>query len=168
MKPDRYTWPAVILHWLMAGLILWLFWLGWTMTDLPKGVERTAAYGLHKSFGLLVLLLAGLRLGYRFWQGAPAPLGSGWQQRLAGAVHRLLYAFMLLAPLAGYLTSSFTPYAVKFFGIELPRTGWPDEGLNALFKQAHLLFLCLGGGLIALHLAGAVRHALQAGKETVQ
>ena len=65
MSPVRYTLPAMALHWAQAILVIWLLWLGWTMVDLPKGAERSAAYSLHKSLGLLVLVLTVLRLGWR-------------------------------------------------------------------------------------------------------
>lgn len=156
-----YTLPAMALHWAMAIIILWLLWLGWTMTDLPKGAGRSAAYSLHKSLGLLTFLLLFLRLAWRWRHPPPAPLSHGWEDRLARLVHLLLYVFMMLAPLAGYLASSFTPYAIKLFGIEIPKAGWPDESLNAIFKQIHQCVVWGGGGLVALHLAGALKHAFK-------
>lgn len=157
----RYTLPAIALHWAQAGVVLYLLWLGWTMVDLPKGAERSAAYGLHKSLGLLALGLLALRLAWRAGHRPPPSLQQGGEKRLATAVHHLLYAFLLLAPLAGYLASAFGPYPVKFFGVELPRIGGPDPELNALCKQAHLIFVWSGAGLVALHVAGALRHALR-------
>ncbi|MFN4342985.1 MAG: cytochrome b [Azonexus sp.] len=161
MSPSRYTLPAILLHWAQAVIVLWLFWLGWTMVDLPKGAERSAAYGLHKSLGLLMLLAAVVRLAWRAGHPPPAPLAGGWQARLATAVHHLLYVFLIMAPLAGYFASSFTPYPLKFFGVELPRLGWPDEGLNGVFKRLHGAFVWGGAGLIALHVAGALKHVVQ-------
>ncbi|HEX6734483.1 MAG TPA: cytochrome b [Azonexus sp.] len=160
MNGARYTLPAIALHWAQAILIVWLLWLGWTMTDLPKGAERSAAYGLHKSLGLLALLLIVLRLGWRRRHPAPPSPASGWEARLATATHHALYAFLLLAPLTGYLASSFTQFPIKFFGIVVPSAGWPDETLNGVFKLLHQVFVWGGGGLIVLHLAGAVKHAL--------
>ena len=72
MNNERYRLPAMLLHWVQAGLILWLLWLGWTMVDLPKGAERSAAYNLHKSLGLLALLLVVIRLAWRRRHPAPA------------------------------------------------------------------------------------------------
>ena len=37
MNIQRYTLPAIALHWAQAVIVLWLLWLGWTMNDLPKG-----------------------------------------------------------------------------------------------------------------------------------
>jgi len=161
MNTVRYTRPAMLLHWLMAVFIGWLFWLGWTMTELPKGAERSAAYGLHKSLGLLVLALVVVRLVWRHRHQPPAAAGHGWQERLAGAVHAGLYLFMLLAPLAGYLASAFTPYATRFFGLELPRLGAADAGLNAAFKQVHVVVVWGGAALLVLHLGGALLHVVR-------
>lgn len=160
MSQQRYGLPAILLHWAQAILILWLLWLGWTMTDLPKGAERSAAYGLHKSLGLLALLLIVVRLAWRS-RTAPPPLqAEGWDGRLAHLTHRALYLLLVLAPLAGYLASSFTPYALKFFGIEIAKAGWPDESLNGVFKLLHQAFVWGIGGLVVLHVAGALKHAL--------
>ncbi len=161
MSQARYTLPAIILHWIQAVIVLWLLWLGWTMIDLPKGAERSAAYGLHKSLGLLMLLVIIIRLIWRQRQAPPPMLTSGWEAKLAHGVHLALYGFLILAPVAGYLASSFTPYAVKFFGVEIPKAGWPDESLNAWFKQCHQWVVWGGGGLIFLHVAGALKHLVK-------
>lgn len=161
MSVQRYSYPAIVLHWVQAAIILWLLWLGWTMVDLPKGAERTAAYGLHKSIGLVALLLVVIRLGWRHRSPAPALLGEGWEVSVARLTHRLLYVFLLCAPLSAYLASSFSAYPLKFFGIEIVKAGWPDEGINAVFKLAHQVFVWGGAGLVALHIAGAIKHAIK-------
>jgi len=159
MNVQRYTPPAMLLHWVQAVVVLWLLWLGWHMVDLPKGAERSAAYSLHKSLGLLALMLVLVRLAWRRKHPAPRQMTRGWEARLATATHHALYTLLFLAPVAGYLASSFTPYAIKFFGVELPKAGWPDESLNSVFKLAHEAFVWGTGGLIALHIAGAAKHA---------
>lgn len=158
---ERYAPPAVLLHWLQAALVLWLLWLGWNMVELPKGAERSAAYGLHKSLGLVALGLVLLRLVVRRLSPPPAPLAGGREATLAVAAHRLLYLLLLALPVTGYLASAFTPYAMKFFGVELPRIVAPDEAMNAFFKRAHLVTGWALAALVALHVAAAVRHALR-------
>lgn len=161
MSSQRYTPVAIVLHWLMAALVIYMLWLGWVMVDLPKGAERTAAYGLHKSIGLLLLALIVVRIGWRLRHAPPPLLGTGWERRVAHGTHHALYAFLLLAPLAGYLASCFSPYPLKFFGIEVFKAGWPDEGINGVFKQAHVAAGWLGMVLVALHVAGAVKNLLR-------
>jgi cytochrome b561 len=161
MTGPRYTLPAIALHWAQAIIVIWLLWLGWTMVDLPKGAERSATYGLHKSLGLLTLLLVIVRLSWRSGNPAPALTATGWEGKLARHTHHALYAFLLLAPLAGYLASSFTPYALKFFGIEIAKVGWPDESINGFFKLLHETTVWGGAALISLHVAGAVKHIIK-------
>jgi cytochrome b561 len=161
MSAQRYTLPAIVIHWAQAVVVVWLLWLGWTMVDLPKGAERSAAYGLHKSLGLLAMGLVVVRLLWRLRHPAPPSLSVGNEARLVTAVHHLLYLFLVCAPIAGYLASSFTQYPLKFFGLAVPKLGWPDEGLNATFKLLHVVFVWGGAALIALHVAGAIKHVLQ-------
>lgn len=158
---QRYSLPAIVLHWLQAAIVVWLLWLGWTMVDLPKGPVRNATYELHKSLGLLTFLILIVRLLWRSGHPAPALNIEGWEARMAKFTHHALYAFLLLAPLAGYLTSSFTPYAVKFFGVAIPSMGWPDKTLNGIFKEVHELVAWAGAGLIILHVLGTVKHGLK-------
>jgi len=161
MNGQRYTLPAILMHWVQALIVIWLFWLGWSMTELPKGAERSAAYGLHKSLGLLALLLVLARLVWRHRHPAPPAMPCGWEARLATATHHALYALLLLAPLAGYLASALTPYTVKFFSIELPRIVEADAALNGLSKEIHVIFVWSMASLIALHIAGGLKHALK-------
>lgn len=158
MNGERHNLPAILLHWLQAGLILWLLWLGWTMVDLPKGNLRSGAYALHKSLGLLSLGVVLLRLFWRRHRPPPPPLQAGRRFDLARAVHRTLYGFLLLAPVAGYLATSFTPYPLRFFGLDLPKLGWPDETLNGVFKSFHWALVWGGAGLVGLHVLGALAH----------
>ncbi len=163
MSGDRYSKPAIALHWLHACLVIALLVIGTMMVDLPKGPERTAPFALHKSLGLCALALIFIRLAWRRYQPPPALSGQlkPWERWLSVAVHHALYLLLLVAPLAGYLSASFTKYPMKFFGFVLPSLGWPDETLNAVFNTLHkgavwgLMFL------IVLHVAGALKHALR-------
>lgn len=155
----RYTGFSITMHWLHAMLVVSLLALGWSMVDLPKGPERSWAIGLHKSLGLSALLLVALRLAWRVRHAPPpSPLPDG-ERRLSQAAHRMLYALLLLAPLAGYLSTSFTAYPMKFFGLALPKAGWPDAALNGLFNGLHKASVWALALLVALHVAAALRHA---------
>ena len=161
MKPRRYTAPAMLIHWAQAAVVLWLLWRGWSMIELPKGAERTAAYGLHKSWGLVALGLIMLRVLWRRGHPPPPALGGGFEAAVARAVHHALYGLMLITPLAGVIASQFPPYALKVFGLELPKLGGPDEALNGIFKAVHVYSAWAIAGLVGLHVAGALKHAIQ-------
>ena len=165
--PARHSLPTILIHWIQAGLVLGLLGLGWYLSDLPKGPDRSAAITVHKSLGLCAFALIFVRLGW-YWLGPrlgrlhPAPLdGRPAEQALARWAHRLLYVFLLVAPLTGFLSASFTHYTMKFFGLELPRLFAPDDDLNLLFNTFHHLSTKTLAVLIGLHLAGALVHLLR-------
>lgn len=61
----RYGVIAQGFHWAMAVLVFAQFGLGWYMQGLPIGPEAFALYNLHKSLGLLALLLLAGRFSWR-------------------------------------------------------------------------------------------------------
>ncbi len=126
----------------------------------PPGL-RADAFNLHKSVGLTILALMMVRLLWR-WRHPPPPLPAMplWQARLAHVVHALLYAVLFLHPLAGYLGSVFSGYPVKLFGMTLPAWGYSDPALKNFFSASHLVTSWVLAGAVALHVAGALKHAL--------
>ena len=159
----RYTAVAVSLHWLVAVLVLLQVTWGWSMQQIPKSPAglRADAFNVHKSIGLVLLALMLLRLGWRLLH--PPPPLSGlppWQRRLAHATHGVLYAALIVMPLAGYLGSVFSGYPVRWFGVTLPAWGWRDEPIKDLMSTVHLATSWVLVSAIALHLAGSLKHAL--------
>ncbi|MGH8583866.1 MAG: cytochrome b [Gammaproteobacteria bacterium] len=163
---ERYTLPAVILHWLLAVLIPAMAGLGWFMGDLPKDYpQRSEIFALHKSFGILIFVLLAVRLAWRLTHRPPAlpEAVQGWQRMLAKLMHGVLYVFLLLQPLSGYLSSSFTKYDTAFFGLPLPKWGWRDRDLHEFFEEVHAVNVIVLAVLIGLHVCGALYHALKPG-----
>jgi cytochrome b561 len=159
----RYNWQAIALHWLLAVLIIGMLILGYSLEDIPRNTPARGFYvNLHKSFGVLALLLVLVRLGWRFTH-RPPPLEASmprWQAVAAAWSHRLLYLCILLQPLSGYLGSSFGKYGVKFFGIELPNWGWEDKALRGFFGEVHEAVGFALVVLIAIHVLAALKHLL--------
>lgn len=160
---NRYSVPAITFHWIIAALIVFLFGLGWYMTDLPKGPVRTPYFSLHKSIGLTVAGLALLRLLWRLTHRPPVLPAAipDWQRRASGFVHTMLYVFMFLQPISGYVSSSFSGYSTKYFGVPLPNWGWKDHALNQLFTDVHVVSSFILLGLIIIHVSGALLHAVK-------
>ena len=82
MNPNeqRCTAVAIVLHWAIAAAILSNLIVGWWMKDAidqaATQARAIAAFQLHKSIGLTVLLLTVLRLLWRFTH-KPPPLPEG-------------------------------------------------------------------------------------------
>ncbi len=160
--PDRYNPGSIALHWLHALIVLGLIGWGIWMADLPKGPERGWAFGIHKSFGLVAIVLIACRIGWRIGHPPPPnPASQGIDRLLAKAGHTTLYILLVLVPTAGFTSVSFTKYPLKFFGITLPKPGYPDETLNHLFSTTHQWLAWTLATVIVLHIAAAIRHALK-------
>ncbi len=162
MRSPRYSLGSIALHWLHAVLIVTLIYLGLSIDSLPNGPERSSTIALHKSFGVLAFLLVIVRLLWRHSNPGPQDARfSALQQRLAHAGHHTLYLLLVLTPLAGYLSSSFTKYPMRVFGYAIPKLGWEDDRINAFFNAAHSLCAWLLIALICGHIAVVVLHHLQ-------
>ena len=162
MPGERYTGPAIALHWIVALLVLTQFALGWWMIEIPKTPPGLRAdwFNLHKSIGLSIALLVLARLVWRIQHPAP-PLPASlprWQVLAAKASHWLLYACMFIMPVSGYLGSSFTNYPIRYFGMTLPHWGRDAPALKELCSQVHYTTVCVFMGLVALHVAAALKH----------
>ena len=172
--PERYTRVAVLLHWAMALLVLFLLGLGWYMAGLPKGPDRSSLYALHKSLGILAFALAFLRIGWRRAHPAPAlpPGAPSWQAGIAQATHVGIYLLLFVQPLLGYLSASLTGRAQAFFGLPLPQWWWPDKAevffglplpLHDILSDAHGVTAAILAALISLHLLGTLLHVRKLG-----
>jgi cytochrome b561 len=163
MSPERYTRTAIVLHWLIALAVVAQFAWGWAMQTIPKEPPgmRADAFNVHKSIGLTILALMLLRMGWRWRHPAPVlPPMPAWQATLARTTHVALYVALLIMPIAGYLGSVFSGYPVKFFGVVLPDWGWKDPELKGVMSAIHLATSWVLVSLVALHVAGALKHWL--------
>jgi cytochrome b561 len=167
----RYSVGAIILHWIIALMILGNIALAWWFNTL-HGSAKIEPVQLHKSIGITVLVLTVLRLGWRV--AVPAPklpdYVTGWEMWLAKTVHVLFYLVMLGLPLTGWAFSSASPL-IKVFPIVLfhvvpwptlaSLANLPHEQMKAahdVLLAGHRLLAKLAYGLIALHVAGALKH----------
>lgn len=157
-------WGAVsqCFHWLIVLLILAIAAIGLVMDDLPKTPKYFWVFTLHKSLGITVLGLAVLRLGWRLYAGAPAPVAGTprWQERIASLTHWALYALIFAMPLSGWLydsSSGLRPF--RWFGLaQVPKLSPPNESLSHWSHDAHeTLFLVLAG-LVTVHALAALYH----------
>lgn len=159
----RYPRTAVLLHWTVALLILVLLATGWYMVDTPRNTpERAFWFNLHKSLGIVTAMGIVALIVWRVRHAAPALPATmpRWERVAAALNHYLFYAFMVAVTAAGYLTSSFSKYGPKLFGLPLPQWGWEDVALRESFADLHRVAAWVFAALIALHIAAALKHLL--------
>ncbi|MDQ6620597.1 MAG: cytochrome b [Pseudomonadota bacterium] len=161
-----YTRTAVVLHWLIAGMVLLQGTWGWWMQTIPKLPvgPRVDAYNLHKSIGLTILALVLVRLMWRLLHTPPPlPAMPTWQRRAARVNHVVLYLAIVAMPIVGYLGSAFSGYPVKYFGMTLPSWSAKHESLKELMSQVHLALSVLLTASVLLHIAAVVKHSVEGG-----
>jgi cytochrome b561 len=135
----------VALHWIVVVLVAFQFlahdaieasWRAWIRDDASPADATVLTY-MHIGTGLLVLVLALVRIWLRITRGAPPPPADEPRilQWSGEAVHGLIYLLLIVLPVSGGVA--------WFFGLE--RVGDAHE-----FLQKVLL------GAIALHIAGAL------------
>ena len=159
----RYTRTAIALHWLIAALVILQFAWGWWMQEIPKQPvgPRVDAFNLHKSVGLVILALMAIRILWRIGhRPPPLPAMPAWQAWTARTTHVALYVLLVLQPLSGYLGSEFSGYPVRFFGLTLPGWAGKNIALKELLSVVHLAASWSIAAAVALHVAGALKHAL--------
>jgi len=161
---DRYTKVAIALHWILALGILLQIGLGLFLNDVPRGSpERSAWVNFHKSIGITLAALIVVRLAWRITHRPPPLPGTmrSWERIAARANHALLYVCMLGMPLTGYIASNFSKFGIKYFGlVMLPPWGFDDKQVYAAFNTMHKVLALVFVGLIVLHVAAALKHAL--------
>ncbi|GAC1305508.1 MAG: cytochrome b [Steroidobacteraceae bacterium] len=149
------------LHWLMAICILAMLFVGVGMVSTIKP-EYLTLVSIHKPLGIVILMLAVLRLIVRWQCGAP-PLPSDMPEpmKLAARLsHVLFYLLMIGMPLIGWAMLSAADYPVVVAGIHLPAILPPNPKWHSMLWNAHRLLAFCFFALILLHLAAALFHAL--------
>jgi cytochrome b561 len=163
MRDDRngYSTAAKTLHWLVAGLVVALIPIGMTMADLNPGPLQDRLFVLHESLGVSLLALMIFRGANRL-RGAPPPFPelSPGERMLSKGVHNALYALLLATPIVGWLALSAYGLGPAFFGLgHLPALLAKDEPLSKILFGVHEAGGLAIGGLVLLHVGGALRHA---------
>ena len=158
----RFTVLQRSLHWLMAICILAMLFVGVGMvsTVMPKYVPLVET---HKTLGIAILVLALIRLVVRIRYGAPSlPADLPEPMKLAAVLsHYALYALMIGMPLIGWAMLSAAAYPVVVFGgVYLPAILPQSDFLHTWLWDAHFYLAFAFFGLVLMHVAAALFHAL--------
>jgi cytochrome b561 len=173
LKNTAERWGAVsqLFHWIIVALILLIAYLGLTMTGMPNGPRKINIYALHKSIGLTILALVTLRLLWRLYAGAPAPvMGTpAWQHRIASITHFGLYVLLFAMPLSGWLFNSAAGYPLQWFKLfNLPAIAGRNEDLKAFAEAAHTTMFWILVALVLAHAGAAFYHHLFQSDDTLK
>lgn len=158
---EKYPLEIRVLHWLMAIAIVGMLIAGFIVSGIPKhDPTRHLVLGLHKSFGITLFALAGLRLVLRLFAVAPfLPHAIPSMQRaIAQAAHFAFYALMLLMPMSGYVMSVSMDQPVRWFGIAVPRLLAEDRARGLVAGNIHAVAAYALVALLVLHVGAVAWH----------
>ena len=157
---------TIRLHWLIAIAVVCLFAAGKIMSVN----EIWFMYPIHKSLGVLVLLLVVPRLVVRLKEGWPKPVAPApkAQEIVANLVHWALILATIALPVSGMLMSIGGGHGLAIFGLELvamnpdpanPMEVLPtNENMAAIGHFGHGLWAKVLLVSFILHVAGAIKH----------
>ena len=145
----------------MAALILAMLFIGIAMVASLSNYHQLVS--IHRPLGILILLLAAIRIANRSGAAAPplpqdmpAPLRSA-----AHASHWLLYGLMFALPLVGWGMLSAGGYPIVMIGsLHLPPILPHSDSLYALLRPLHTALALLLFATFLAHLGAALTHAL--------
>jgi len=160
--PERWGLVAVAFHWLMALTILGLFGLGLWMTGLTYyDPWYKQGPNLHKSIGVVLLLILFARLAWRTLDRTPDPVPghTRWERKAAHAVHGVLYLGLFAVMISGYLISTADGRAVSVFGLfDVPATVTSIEKQEDIAGLVHLWLAVALISTAAVHALAALKH----------
>jgi len=159
-----YGWVAQWLHWVIAALIITQFVLAQLAEaagDEHRSVRQLGLLANHKSVGITVLMLAIVRLCWRWGSTVPSlPRAMPrWQVQASRVSHGLLYLLILALPMSGWLMSSASAYSVSWFNLfQLPDLIGASEPLKAQLLETHHLLATALFAVASLHVLAALKH----------
>lgn len=162
---ENYTKVAIALHWIIGIAIILMIAFGFFMEDMPNEFKPTI-YMVHKSTGLLILVLSIARLVWRLMHKVPAlPEGmKKWEVMASKLTHYAFYIVMIGIPLSGWamVSSAPPPYdrPIEWFGLfnwpALPITRAPETA--GFFSETHEIIAIGTIALLVLHIGAALKH----------
>jgi cytochrome b561 len=160
-NPTQFAPLARILHWLMAALLLTMLFIGVSMVASLGDYHTLLA--IHRPLGILILVLAAIRLVTRLSSRLPAlpPTMSQPERFVAKASERLLYTLFFALPLVGWGMLSAGHYPIVMFGsVHLPPILPAEPGLYATLRETHTVLAYLLFLAFLAHMGAVLFHTL--------
>lgn len=158
----QYGWASILLHWSVAGLVLWLYWQGNQIEGAETREARLPMILAHNSVGVLLIVGALARTGLRLVKGMPArPKQFVVFEFLAATVPWALIALVLVLVASGVLVWWSVGQPLSVFGlVDFPSPLAASRALHEQMESVHVVAAHLTFALVILHVLGALKHLL--------
>lgn len=161
-----YGWLSIILHWLAAIAVFVMLVTGFQADfagDAGDRATRSALMGLHTSFGASIALILLARVFASYAQPRPTPPEQAPALKfLSSATHQVLLLAILLQVISGPLAVWSGGRAINVFDVfSIPGPfAERNQGVHEFAELLHGIGRWTLVGAIALHVLGALKHAL--------
>jgi cytochrome b561 len=152
---------SILIHWVSALLIIFLFGLGIYMTDLTYYDEwYHKGPALHISLGLFLFALTLVRLGWRKKNATPEDLSNNYQANLAAKLIKVAFYLLIFCSIAsGYFITTAEGDPASFFDwINIPSLMELSGEKVDLLGEVHEILAWIIISLACLHAAAALLH----------
>jgi cytochrome b561 len=157
----QFAWSSRLLHWLMAGMLLTMAFIGAFMVTSLRHYHELVS--LHRPLGIAILALATVRLINRRVHRPPdfPPEIRAGERRVVIASERVLYVLMFALPLVGWGMLSAAGNPIVLAGtLTLPPILPRAPGLYAALRTAHTALAYLFFATFLAHLGGVLLHTI--------
>lgn len=156
-RPDKWSGAVRLFHW---GSVILLI-ITWSMITIHENTEGSTFIGLHKAFGVSLLLWMIARVISRIISQSPLTLAMPtWQKSISHLTHIALYVLLFAMPLSGLLMSWYGGRSIDMFGLfELPPIVGSDRAQARFYNNLHTNIIWPAILIFtALHLLGFIQH----------
>ena len=152
---------TVAIHWVTVVAIVVAVAAMFVRDAVEDRGWRQLLLETHRQLGLLVLIVAGVRIAIRLRKGLAdhAPDMMALLRWAAKAAHVLMYGVLIALPLLGWAVTSAHGVSLTFLGsVPLPKILSADSELADTLTDYHVWLAWGLLGLVVAHVAAAVWH----------
>ena len=167
---------AKALHWTTVLLVIMAWALGTFGDELSEGSVRDTGLFTHICIGLIILLLAVVRILWRIANPPPKIVPTEfarwlveWTDPASRIMPYVLYALLVLVPAVGIALQFARGHALPIFGLgEIPSPWIADKAFADDVKEVHEILANLLVILALFHVAAALLHHWVFGDNTLR
>jgi cytochrome b561 len=158
--PAGYGLVTRLAHWVMAVAIIGMFVLGlWMVTLNYYSPYYRSAPDIHRSVGILLLILLVLRFGWRLANPKPDESElAPWERTAALLVHWGFYPLLLALMVSGYLISTADGRPIEVFGWFSVPSLIEKKGMEDVAGEVHEILAYVTIAVVVLHTAASLKH----------
>lgn len=158
IRVERFPATSRVLHWMVAALVLATWPLGFVI-KFTKNEVTLDFYMVHESLGFLELWIMLLRVGNKLFVKAPHAEGPAIERFAASTVHGLLYLFLIVMPVSGFLATNAHGFPLVWFGLvpvwspldKAPEIAWTLSAIHGWSAWTLLALFAIHIGAVLLH-----------------